>query len=405
MAPRRAPPPQPLRLPNSQQSRDPTPAFGKIATYSYRLPPTTRRRWSMRRSLRAAHKDAHSHQHAHKTNTECITPVLAVPPATSASINRSHSMLAQSPGAESAELLRAVALAEVGIRYPFRARQPAPPASAATRSPVADVEEQEEDEGMVKVDIHPATPQLPCPAIEATSRPRDQSGLCADKQSRRTASLHSVLSLAEEGGDEASNDNDNDNDAVEVIRIDSHQGESFYLKPDLTGASGLSIAQFEAHGRSHSSSSTETLVDARPLHLDPTPPTLQQYHVRAKSAPTESSSRTLHAPRRQKLEELFEVPRSYLCPWEEINAPPSPRHYRNASTAIKEKEKEKPLPLPATAASPELTSTTTRRRQRGEWQRNHAVTAALVLLTVLILTDLVALNIRVWSLRDAYYDE
>lgn len=392
---RRRAPPHPLLLPGSQQ-RDPTPAFGKIATYSHRLPPlSARRRWSARKSsLRPQQQQQSptaSEQHS-LTTTGTQSPRLTAPRTVPSPLT---------PAAQSAQLLRAIAVAEVGMRQPFR-RAPRQREEATVRAvivpPATDV----------TVDIQPATPRGDFPPTqEEEARPNHH----------QPATLHSILMLDDDDDDDDKEEEEDEGDeAVEIIRFEPQPaGESFhYLRPDLSGASGLSIHHFEAHGRSISSSSTETLVDfSKPVALDavdarlpvllpssevPQEPSLMM-HNRSASAPTGP----VQAP--QHLAELFDPPpRAYLCPWE-LDAPPPAHHiekhhhHRRRSDFENSTSREKPLPQPISAGS--LKSI----RCEGRWQRKHAVTAALVLLTVLILTDLVALNIRVWSLRDAYYDE
>lgn len=280
------------------------------------------------------------------------------------------------------------------MRQPFR-RAPRQREEATARTvtipPAADV----------TVDIQPATPRgdLP-PTQEEGARPIQH----------QPASIHSILMLDDDNDDEEEGQEQGGDEAVEIIRFEPQAAQSFlYLRPDLSGASGLSIHHFEAHGRSTSSSSTETLIDFKPVHIDgvdatlPLPSKVPQEpnpsHCRSASAPTGPVEP--RAPP-QHLAELFEPPpRSYLCPWELDAPPPFPpaRHERADRRGSEFALPEKPLPQPISAGSSKPT------RCEVRWQRKHAVTAALVLLTVLILTDLVALNIRVWSLRDAYYDE
>ena len=254
----------------------------------------------------------------------------------------------------------------------------------------------------VTVDIQPATPRggLP-PTQEEEARPSQSTS------HHQPTSLHSILMLDEDDSDDVEGQA-RDDEAVEIIRFEPQPaGESFlYLRPDLSGASGLSIHHFEAHGRSTSSSSTETLVDfSKPVQVDgvdaplPLPSKVPQepslVHSRSASAPTGPVQPLQH------FAELFKPPpRSYLCPWE-VQGPFPPAHLEKHHHHHRRTDfpsPEKPLPQPISAGSSKM-------NQYQGWQRKHAVTAALVLLTVLILTDLVALNIRVWSLRDAYYDE
>lgn len=256
----------------------------------------------------------------------------------------------------------------------------------------------------VTVDIQPATPRgdLP-PTQEEGARPSQH----------QPASIHSILMLDDDDDKEEGEEQARDDEAVNIIRFEPQPaGESFhYLRPDLSGASGLSIHHFKAHGRSISSRSTETLVDFKPVALDgvdaPVPVPSSKVpqdsglmlHSRSASAPTGPVQPPGH------LADLFEPPpRAYLCPWElEAPHPPfPPAHLEKSKSNCRDSDfpsPEKPLPYPISAGSSRPTS------GGGRWQRKHALTAALVLLTVLILTDLVALNIRVWSLRDAYYDE
>ncbi|TKA58097.1 hypothetical protein B0A53_00499 [Rhodotorula sp. CCFEE 5036] len=318
------------------------------------------------------------------------SPRLAVPPTVPSPLT---------PAAESAQLLRAIAVAEVGIRQPFR-RPPRQREEATTRTvaiPSA--------EAVTVVDIQPATPR-------GGLSPTQEEEAHSSESTCQPASLHSILMLDDDDDD---GEEQASEEAVEIIRFEPQpagaKGSFHYLRPDLSGASGLSIHHFEAHGRSVSSSSTETLVDfSKPVQVvgvEARLPTLAgskkpqeepslMMHSRSASAPTGPVQPPQH------LAELFEPPpRSYLCPWE-LDAPPPfpPAHLEKANQHGSDfPSPEKPLPQPISAGSSKPT------RCERRWQRKHAVTAALVLLTVLILTDLVALNVRVWSLRDAYYDE
>ncbi|GAA5864273.1 hypothetical protein JCM3774_001277 [Rhodotorula dairenensis] len=392
---RRRGPPRPLLLAGSPH-RDPSPAFGKIATYSHRLSPTARRRWSIRRPAARAVKDASPSEQHH---------TLAMEPAVANTAMSSGGRSPLSPAAESAELLRTIAMAEVSLRNPFPPRQPTRPALPQTERPATAAPAPAE----VTVDIQPATPRQVSPPC-GRARPRNQAGLStAAKQSHRATSIHSVLSITELGdlsngryvNDEGDDDDDDEEeeDAVEVIRFEAHPGRSLYLRPDLTGASGLSIQNFEPHGRSNSSSSTETLVELKPVLLEAVaaeskPPGTGFAHLRSTSAPTEFVQP--HAPP-PHLVDCYEVPRSYICPWE-AEAPFALKPAEEPHLQLTDyASREKPLPPPATAS--------TFPTHCSDWRRKHAVTAALVLLSVLILTDLIVLNIRVWSLRDAYYDE
>lgn len=397
---RRRAPPRPLLLAGSQH-RDPSPAFGKIATYSHRLSPTSRRRWSVRRSAACAVKGTSLPTEPHNALTP--GPASAGVPIAAPTRGGASPL---SPMAESAELLRTIAMAEVALRHPFQPVQSTRPAATQTEVAAAATLAAQ-----VTLDIQPATPQQISPPC-GRARPRAQAGLSIEaKQSHRATSIHSVLSITELGDLSADPDADDDDEdanegeegAVEVIRFEAHPGRSLYLRPDLTGASSLSIHQFEPHGRSHSSSSTETLVEAKPALLDagvanraasPKPAGTAFAHIRSASAPNEVVQPRAPPPH---LVECYEVPRSYICPWE-VEAPFAPAHVQqNPLQVTHYAASEKPLPAPAT--------TSTSLTRSGKWRRKHAVTAALVLLSVLILTDLIALNIRVWSLRDAYYDE
>ncbi|GAA5958059.1 hypothetical protein JCM8115_001117 [Rhodotorula mucilaginosa] len=389
---RRRAPPHPLLLAGAQH-RDPTPAFGKIATYSHRLPLSARRRWSARRSLRAHQDPASNEQHSPTRTTGTMgtrSPRMAVPRTVSSPLT---------PAAESAQLIRAIAVAEVGIRQPFR-RPPRQREEATTRTVAIPSAEA------VTVDIQPATPRGGLPSTQEEEAQLSES-------TRQPASLHSILMLDDDDHHHHHGDEQESEEAVEIIRFEPQPaGEYFhYLRPDLSGASGLSIHHFEAHGRSVSSSSSETLIEcSKPVQamgVEAPLPTLAgskvpqepslMMHSRSASAPT----RPVQPP--QHLAELFEPPppRSYLCPWE-LDAPPPfpPAHLEKSIRRGSDfPSPEKPLPQPISAGSSKPT------RCERRWRRKHAVTAALVLLTVLILTDLVALNVRVWSLRDAYYDE
>lgn len=309
------------------------------------------------------------------------------------------------PAAESAQLIRAIAVAEVGIRQPFR-RPPRQREEATTRTvaiPSA--------EAVTVVDIQPATPRG---GLSPTQEEEAQSS----ESTRQPASLHSILMLDDDDDDDDHHhhhgDEQESEEAVEIIRFEPQPagaaGSFHYLRPDLSGASGLSIHHFEAHGRTVSSSSTETLVEVKPVQVEgldapvplPGPQASRTMHTHNRSASAPTGPLEARAPP-QHLAELFEPPppRSYLCPWE-LDAPPPfpPAHLEKSIRRGSDfPSPEKPLPQPISAGSSKPT------RCERRWRRKHAVTAALVLLTVLILTDLVALNVRVWSLRDAYYDE
>ena len=168
------------------------------------------------------------------------SPRLAVPPTVPSPLT---------PAAESAQLLRAIAVAEVGIRQPFR-RPPRQREEATTRTvaiPSA--------EAVTVVDIQPATPR-------GGLSPTQEEEAHSSESTCQPASLHSILMLDDDDDD---GEEQASEEAVEIIRFEPQpagaKGSFHYLRPDLSGASGLSIHHFEAHGRSVSSSSTETLVD------------------------------------------------------------------------------------------------------------------------------------------------
>ena len=185
---RRRAPPHPLLLPGSQQ-RDPTPALGKIATYSHRLPPlSARRRWSARKSsLRPQQQQQQqsptaSEQHS-LTTTGTRSPRLAAPRTVPSPLT---------PAAQSAQLLRAIAVAEVGMRQPFR-RAPRQREEATVRAvivpPATDV----------TVDIQPATPRGDFPPTqEEEARPNHH----------QPATLHSILMLDDDDDDDDKEDAD-----------------------------------------------------------------------------------------------------------------------------------------------------------------------------------------------------
>ncbi|BGP55861.1 hypothetical protein JCM8202_002670 [Rhodotorula sphaerocarpa] len=362
--PARRPPPQPLRLAGSKH-HDPSPAFGKIATYSHRLPPTARRRWSSRRFARQSAGIAPSASEKGQAKPESpLRPEQTAGPVPAIAED------APPPSADPTELLRAVALAEVGIREPFRRQSSSRDAAPAPA---------------IAMTVQPATPQVPDEAGVV-------AGMQAVKRSRRTASIHSVLGDA---GADARSVAGAEGDVVEMVRLEEvPAARTFYRQPDLSGSSNLSLAQFEPHGRSYSASSTDTLVDPagpRPERLDslgkvdPAGEGLskQQSRVREESTCVLIEDARKDGPG---------APRSYLCPRED-DLPPLP------PLPIKS------LPMPVGAVPTHSDPTSRRASKRPGWHRRHLVTGVLVLLIVLLVADLVALNLRVWSLRDAYYDE
>ncbi|POY75101.1 hypothetical protein BMF94_1731 [Rhodotorula taiwanensis] len=358
--PSRRPPPHPLRLTNSATAELHAPAFGKIPTYSYRLPHTSRRRWSAKKSSRQSPTTPETNRGIRvASNTERASST-AVP------LRSPRSPRIRTPrSADPTEILHAIALAEVSLRGPFRQRSTihARPVAARTQNTVSMM-------------VQPATPQESFSTAEGAVLEPSVAAVNSEttlKRPRRNASAPSIISFAEAAlqGD----------DAIEVVRsaVDASRPDS-YQPPDMTGLSGLSIAQFDVHGRSHSSSSTETLVEPGwckapkqvPIDLKP-------------GRGTQASPTVALSPGDCRIR-VADVPKSYLCPWEEQPPP-----------VIDERS----LPPPVLAT----TSAFIRPVGAGRWRRKHFVTAALVVLTVLVFADLVALNARVWSTRDAYYDE
>ncbi|TNY23582.1 hypothetical protein DMC30DRAFT_11385 [Rhodotorula diobovata] len=364
-------PPHPIRVAGRQARTTTAPAFGKVPTFSHRLPPPRKPRTS---SLPPSATDKQAYE-------------------------MSDEELSDSSDVDGR--LEAIAAAQVSSRAVARLRaRPTP---------------------LVAVDVHPATPTPKAPAAvepaadQAPIRLADPSTLRTLKQSRRTASIYSVSSSGAVVG--------------MGVSAQGQQRHQVYLRPDLSGHSGLSLDQVSRTATCDALTEDLAVVSAtahQPVDVVPDAVVVQMHHLASSSSlgpppscdyPSASSAHPapplipLHTTTSYALPPSYPsvaVPRTaqrretpserlkrlYLCPWEAI----SPRSARRApvnSPVVG--EKTLPLDKVVVGAREDAAglSPTSRR----------LVVAAGVILTVVLLVDLVVLNIRVFSMRDAYYDE
>ncbi|GAA5843614.1 hypothetical protein JCM9279_000808 [Rhodotorula babjevae] len=368
MATRKAPP-RPIRVSGRQARTTTSPAFGQIPTFSHRLP--TRKRTSTR-------------------------------PAASTTHDGDESAVEDDVSDDDAEL-EAIAAAQVSQRAMARLR--ARPAAA-----VVDVQPPTPDVAQVCA----ASPALSALAPTAQPRPAGPSSLASLKQTRRTASVYSASSSIGVVGMAPS--------------VQGQQRQPVYLRPDLSGCSGLSLDQLSrtatcealvdevtsdaaAPRRVRQAAPASVLVQMHQLAstsslaLGPPPSSDFPSHAHLASLPLHSSTHTLPpsypsvavpraaAERRETPAERLK--RLYLCPWEALS-PRSARRQALASPAYS--EKAGPLDSSVVVAQRPAAEGFSRTKRR-------LVVAGAVILAVVLLVDLVILNIRIFSIRDAYYDE
>ncbi|BGP48651.1 hypothetical protein JCM10450v2_004527 [Rhodotorula kratochvilovae] len=268
----------------------------------------------------------------------------------------------------------------------------------------------QEEEDLELSDASDVDAQLEAVAA-AQPRHADPSSLRTLKQSRRTASIYSVTS----------------SDGAVPPPIAPHapaqapQRPPVYLRPDLSGHSGLSLAQLPpsagssvealvgSGSTSSRASSRAATEDAPRAHIAvamyPTPSTSSlslapppsadypSHLLPLARAPSHALPPYQHAPQ-QRETPAQRLRRLYLCPWEGS----SPRSARatSAAAAAATHEGEKALSLDCRV---EDGADAARRRKR------LILRGAAALVVLLLLVDLVVLNVRVFSMRDAYYDE
>ncbi|GAA5945157.1 hypothetical protein JCM3775_004874 [Rhodotorula graminis] len=365
-------PPQPIHVSGRQARTTTSPAFGRIPTFSHRLP--ARKRMS----------------------TTTAGPVVSYERDEGSDEEQSDAS-----GVDSE--LEAIAAAQVSQRAMARLR---------TR-PVAAV-----------VDIQPPTPDVEPVGLAAAARGvaapvarphlAGSSSLVSLKQSRRTASIYSASSSVGVVGMASS--------------VHGQQRQPVYLRPDLSGHSGLSLDQLshtaacealvdgpareEAAPRRapktasasvvvqmHQLASTSSLALAPPPSSDyPSQPHLSSlpFHSSKPSLPPSYPSVAVPRAAAERRETPAErLKRLYLCPWEALS-PRSARRLALASPAYS--EKAGPLDAGAVVAQRSAADGFSRTKRR-------LVVAGAVILAVVLLVDLVVLNIRIFSMRDAYYDE
>ncbi|BGP02439.1 hypothetical protein JCM10021v2_006154 [Rhodotorula toruloides] len=287
----------------------------------------------------------------------------------------------------------------------------------------------------VAVDIQPPTPEAIEPPIQRRSA-EAAAALRALRQSRRTASVYSSSSS---------------NGTLEIATTQVGRQGGVYLRPDLSGKSNLTLDQLprtvslenlgiREAGRSDNEEETlasstaaaedvnhrsSSLIHAAPSTDLPTrtsslsrsssliplagqnipPPRYQSRPTPPSSLPPRPShpSPPSSRPRLNETEaERFK--RLYLCPWEGSSPKSllrrSGREDIAKSTQEKDVDHEKGLPFHvAREVEHQDTRRTTQQRKR------LALKIGLGLLVLALFVDLIALNVRVWSLRDAYYDE
>lgn len=368
MSPRR-PPPQPIRILRRQGRTDMSTSLASIPTFSRRIP---------KGQLQAARSSSSS-------------------------------------SSESTVDLRAVTAAQVGAT-------PEASRPVTSRAHIA-----------LAVDVQPPTPET------VDSQPQRRSAeaaaaLRALKQSRRTASVYSSSSS---------------NGTLEIATTQVGQQGSLYLRPDLSGRSNLTLDQLprnvsledlvvyhagevgngeetlvsstvaaedvDHHSepfiqakpstsvptRTSSLSRSSSLVPIAPQHI--APPLYQSRPTPPSSLPPRPSHPSPPETRSQPNEtEAERFKRLYLCPWEGSSPKSSLRRGgREAAVQVREEQDpEKGLPFHiGRDVGIDKTRSRSRRRKR------LALRIGLGLLVVALFVDLIALNVRVWSLRDAYYDE
>ncbi|BGP08532.1 hypothetical protein OF846_002874 [Rhodotorula toruloides] len=287
----------------------------------------------------------------------------------------------------------------------------------------------------IAVDIQPPTPE----AVERPSQRRSAeaaAALRALKQSHRTASVYSSSSS---------------NGTLEIATTQVGRQGGVYLRPDLSGKSNLTLDQLPRtvsledlviHEVGKSDNEEDTLasstvaaedVNHRPISLTHAAPStdlptrtsslsrssslvpLAGQNIpppRYQSRPTPPSSlppRASHPsppssrpPRSETEAERFK--RLYLCPWEGSSPKALLRRSgrEDAPGSMQEKEvaNEKGLPFHVGC---DIQHQGTRRTKQE--RKRLALKIGLGLLVLALFVDLIALNVRVWSLRDAYYDE
>ncbi|GAA5902604.1 hypothetical protein JCM6882_009330 [Rhodosporidiobolus microsporus] len=350
----------------------------------------------------------------------------------------------------------AVAMAQVAPRAPSRLlahpRQKSDASSASHSIPIS-------------VDVHPPTPNpssLPVSAHPSPSTRRRSRSAEADlravKQSRRVASIYSISSSSGNGTER----------------------DSFYLRPDLSGASSLTLDQLPrtvsledltirsvapsgvsttgavetlSHSRTSSSSSSlystaspsspvgtvaPSIADSRlalTSHAAP-PATTSQPHHQPSSSISSTRTRTAAAARpvstastsrfREVLgtgpggpreTEADRLKRLYLCPWEGTSPKPAAgevarsRSRRSrvmgvgASLGVTSRDpekggwEEKDVEAAQEEEGQKVPSRAEQKRKR------LLVNLALVFLAALVFADLIVLNVRVFTGRDAYLSE
>ena len=364
-------PPQPIRVSGRQARTTTAPAFGRIPTFSHRLPAS---------------------QHPSTSTPSFVARERGDDPGED-----------QSGASDDDDELGAIAAAQVSQRAMVRLR--ARPAAAV-------------------VDIQPPTPDvLPARAAAAAPgavgpparpRPAGPSSLSSLKQTRRTASVYSASSSAGVVGMAPSGE--------------GQQRQQVYLRPDLSGCSGLSLDQLSRTAtcealvdrpssddaaprrvgkaasasvvvQMHQLASTSSLALAPPPTADyPSQPHLSSLPLHASSNALPPSYPSVAVPRAAA--ERRETPaerlkRLYLCPWEALS-PRSARRQALASPAYSEK--------PGALDSGNVVAQRSAADGFSRTKRRVLVAGAVILAAVL-LVDLVVLNIRIFSIRDAYYDE
>ncbi|GAA5896837.1 hypothetical protein JCM8208_007104 [Rhodotorula glutinis] len=361
-------PPQPIRVSGRQARTTTSPAFGRIPTFSHRLP-------------------------RKRVSTTC-TATMPMHERDEGSDDE------QSDASDVDGELEAIAAAQVSQRAMARLRTRPPAAVVDIQPPTPDVEH---------VVLAAAAPGVVAPV----ARPRlaGPSSLASLKQSRRTASIYSASSSVGVVGMAPS--------------VHGQPRQQVYLRPDLSGHSGLSLDQLSREAtcealvdglmsddtarrrgaeasvvvQMHQLPSTSSLALGPPPSSDSPPqshlfslPLHSSTHTLPPSYPSVAIPRAAVEPRETPAERLK---RLYLCPWEALS-PRSARRQALASPAYS--EKAGPLDTGAVVAQRSAADGFSRTKRR-------FVVAGAVILAVVLLVDLAVLNIRTFSMRDAYYDE
>ncbi|GAA6003732.1 uncharacterized protein JCM10292_000708 [Rhodotorula paludigena] len=319
-------------------------------------------------------------------------------------------------------------------------------------------------ETAVAVDVHPPTPQdVLHDEVAAKARPDVADTVRTLKQTRRTASIYSVSSsvgvvLAKNGRKDGvssiylrpdlssasglSLDQVPRSVSLEDLRAGgpaassasqiAEAGTRTALQPSLLSrsdseeVSSHSTVSLPHHGTSlsHSSSflhlnAAQSVVDQPPRHArPPAPPAHAPPPSYASHRAVQPSSRTLRTET-----ESERLKRLYLCPWE--GAAPLDRHgassngSRTSSTEVAlagvrpraylvggEVDLEKGAYIHDEQALSRTGNGDGRVRSTALQKRKKAlVTVGLALLVLLVVADLIVLNVRVFSLSDAYYDD